>query len=146
MMGAAAGEIRVNGFPDRLQGEARVQLEGMRFAGATVVLPPLIMTARTVVSGGRLDLNAALEGLTEGPARAAVQVSVSYALPPFSLAAAIRKPCRGELKVAADLARLSRIVPLDAQNLAGSLSVDLNLGGTLETPEIQRAFALRDGL
>lgn len=146
MMGTAAGEIRVNGLPDRLQGEARVQLEGMRFAGATADLPPLIMTARTVVSGGRLDLNTALEGITEEPARAAVQVPVNYALSPFSLAPATRKPCQGELKVAADLARLFRIVPLDAQNLAGKLSVDLTLGGTLESPEIQGKVVLQDGL
>ncbi len=146
MMGTAAGEIRVNGLPDRLQGEARVQLEGIRFAGAIADLPPLIMTARTVVSGGRLDLNAALEGLTEEPARAALQVPVNYALTPFTLAPDTRKPYQGELKLAADLARLFRIVPLDAQNLAGRLSVDLTLGGTLEMPEIQGKVALQDGL
>ena len=49
-------------------------------------------------------------------------------------------------KVAADLARLFRIVPLDAQNLAGKLSVDLTLGGTLESPEIQGKVVLQDGL
>ena len=146
LVGSVQGEIDVNGLPSRLQSNARVQIDGLQFPETIATdIPSIVLAAKTVVSGGSLNLDASLAGLTEAPAQAALKIPVSYSLTPFSFSPITHEPCRGRLTLDADLARLVKIVPLDAQNLSGRASVNLNLGGRLDAPEIQGTITLQDG-
>ncbi|MGV8074157.1 MAG: translocation/assembly module TamB domain-containing protein [Syntrophobacteraceae bacterium] len=144
--GSVAGEIDVSGRHDSLQANAKVQIDGMHFPEAGKAdIPSIVLTANNVVSGGNLIIEASLAGLTEEPARAELKIPVAYSLTPFSFFPVTRKPCQGRLTLNADLARLTKIVPLDAQKLSGKAAIDLDLGGKPDSPEFHGAIALQDG-
>ncbi len=146
LIGSVEGEIDVSGVQDRLKSNARVLIDGLRLPDAPATsIPSIVLAVRTTVSGGSLDLEASLTGLTEAPAQAVLKVPVSYSPAPFSFSPITRGPCHGRLTMDADLARLTRIAPLDAQNLSGVVSVNLNLGGSLDSPETNGKITLRDG-
>ena len=81
LVGSVQGEIDVNGLPSRLQSNARVQIDGLQFPETmTTDIPSIVLAAKTVVSGGSLNLDASMAGLTEVPAHAALKIPVSYSL------------------------------------------------------------------
>ena len=147
LVGSVEGEIDVSGLRDRLQSNARVQIDDLRLPETPATdIPSLVLAARTVVSAGSLNLEATLAGLTEAPAQAALKIPVSYSPAPLSFSPITRGPCQGRLTVDADLAKLTKIVPLDAQSLSGTVSANLNLDGSLAAPQINGTITLQDGL
>jgi translocation and assembly module TamB len=142
--GELDGEVRLAGAAQAPSGEADLRLTPAREG-----LPPELAKLALLVQGrlkdGRMSLTARAAGApgTDVVAEAALPLQADFAARRFALPPDGR--LSGELRIAADLAQLSTLLPLDGSRIGGRLDGALTLGGTVSAPDLAGQAALADG-
>ncbi|MCK8602256.1 translocation/assembly module TamB domain-containing protein [Desulfoferrobacter suflitae] len=143
--GSAQGRVQLSGASTSPRAELDLRLRDVRSAEPDLKdLPPLQLTALARLQQNALSLTSELQGLTEKPAKATVKVPATFSLEPFAFTLPENGTIDGRLDLEANLARVSRFVPLDAQILAGRAVASVGIGGRMAAPLLNGFLALTD--
>lgn len=135
--GTASADVVVEGSPARPTARAEVRLRGVREKSATAKkVPPIDATATLRLRDGKGTLNARLGGPKELALEAQAELPASLSVSPVALAMAPDGGLAGAVKGRLDLGLVPRLIDLRGDRLAGTLEVDMVLGGTLAAPRI----------
>lgn len=142
--GTANLSATLAGSPAKPQLAAEANLTGVRLASDKGAgLPAVAVWAKAACSGTRLDLTAGITGKGKADivaAKAGLPVRLSLAPVAFDLPQ--HGALSGEVRADADLAELATLLARVNTRLAGRLTADLALGGTLAAPTASGALAL----
>jgi len=144
--GSAEGLIRLSGAPSNPQASIDLQLNNVQAADPSLKdLPPMGLNASGRLQQSSFSVEAELQGLTEKPARAELKVPVKFSLEPFELSIPEASQLTGHVDAEADLARVTQLVPLDAQVMSGKATVKLDINGQIDTPQLDGFVTLENG-
>ncbi|MCC6912894.1 MAG: translocation/assembly module TamB domain-containing protein [Rhodospirillaceae bacterium] len=107
--------------------------------------PPLALSAVLALNNGRARVNATAGGLSREPAFLTADVPARLDLAAARFALITTEPVSGTLKWAGSLTPLWRLIPSDVNVLAGDVTIDASLSGTLDAPVLAGAFNLTNG-
>ncbi|MFP5258469.1 MAG: translocation/assembly module TamB domain-containing protein, partial [Acidobacteriota bacterium] len=142
--GTAGLTASLSGSPARPQLTAEATLAGVRLAAEKGEgLPSLGVRAKAVLSGAHLDFSAAVS--SKGKAEAVTvkaDLPLRLSLVPFAFDMPPNGALSGQVRADADLADLATVLARVNTRLAGRLTADLALGGTLAAPSASGALAL----
>jgi len=142
MDGYVRGRARFSGAGDQLTGDALIELPA---AEAEIALPDT--KDKLVFAGTRLAVQAGGGGLDATfalPLEGVGRVDASVGLPGFRLGGAASQPLRGGVDAQLqNLSRLSVLFP-DVTRITGGVTADLNLGGTVSSPDLRGNVAVRE--
>jgi len=143
--GSAEGRIRLAGSPSDPQADLDLRLRDVRSAKPDLKdLPPIQLSASARLQQNTLSLNSELQGITEKPASANLKVPVKFSLEPFDFSVPETGRVAGHLDLEANLARLTKLVPLDAQIVSGKAVANVDVEGRVDSPRLNGFLALND--
>lgn len=144
--GNVEGALRITGSPAHPIAEGRLTFADLMptqtndWAGA----PAQFSVAAQWVDQ-RLDTQFLLEGLTGEPVRLSIHIPLKASFYPFAFEWPPVGPVEGSLRARTDLAEATRLFVLDVHRLTGEMTVDVQLSGTVEKPELKGALRVREG-
>ncbi len=147
--GKASGTLTVTGAASAPDAQLHLTVDGLAPAGgfATGGPKPLTVDMRAQLDGGRkLAATVLLQKLKKGPLTVTATLPLRLSLQPFAFDLPTSAPLDARLKGDADLAELASLAELDGQRVAGTLSTDLTLGGTLDAPRVNGTLGIANGL
>lgn len=98
--------------------------------------PPASFSVDSKLDEGRLATRLLLEGLTGQPVELEIDIPLSLSLYPMNLEWPPEGAVSGQFKAETDLGELADLFVLDMHRLAGLLAVNMDLGGTVDSPEV----------
>ncbi|HJT07446.1 MAG TPA: translocation/assembly module TamB domain-containing protein, partial [Stellaceae bacterium] len=139
-------EVTLSGTRVRPQGDVIIDAEQLRFAAASRPdLPPLGFVASASWRGDRVEI----KGRLAGPQNDAIGFSGAVPLVLNQKTLAPSLPPRGALAFhvegGGELANLVDLLPIGEDRLAGQLTVDVSVGGTVAAPDASGQLSLRNG-
>ncbi|MDY0040998.1 MAG: translocation/assembly module TamB domain-containing protein, partial [Desulforhabdus sp.] len=144
--GSAAGRIRLSGAPSDPQARVDIELKDVQSADPSLKdLPPVGLNASGRLQQSILRVDADLRGLTEKPARANLEAPVEFSLQPFAVSVPEAGQLAGQVEAEADLAKITQLVPLDAQAFSGRASVNFDVRGQIDAPQLDGFVTLENG-
>ena len=142
--GTLEGEVRLSGAANAPQGELDLRLTPARDG-----LPPELAKLALEVEGrwrdGRLALTAQAAGAPGAEIKADLALPLQADFAARQFAVPPQGGLKGELRAAADIGKLSTLLPLDGVRLGGRLDGALTLGGTVASPDLAGQAALVGG-
>ncbi len=145
-LGLVNGRFRIAGRLDRPEAFMELRADDIRLKGAAFQgLPPARLSTHITVVEDRLQADLSLEGLSEKPFRADMEVPAVISLWPLSFSLKAEDEIRGRVSADLNLSLIPAFFYLEDQRLGGSLLVDLVLAGGAETPEVKGTVGLSDG-
>jgi translocation and assembly module TamB len=144
--GVLGFEVTLSGTRVRPQGDVIVDAEQLRFAAAgRPDLPPLGLVASASWRGDRVEL----KGRLAGPQNDAIGFAGAVPLVLNAKTLAPSLPPKGALAFhvegGGELANLVDLLPIGEDRLAGKLTVDVSVGGTVASPDASGQLSLRNG-
>ena len=147
LKGQVEASIDVSGSPRSPQVRAELAVRDAVPANAAgLQIPPGNLNLDATLAGGKLETSARLSGITESPLTARAVLPVTLRLQPFEFSLPRDQPISGQVVGEADLARLGKILALDAQRVAGRLKVDVALDGSVAAPRASGEIRIDDGV
>ncbi len=136
-----SGDVTLSGPMSAVNGAANITgtLPG------TESQPPIALSAAIALANGRARVNASAGGLSKEPALLTADLPVRLNLSAARFALITTEPVSATLKWKGGLTPLWRLVPVDANVLAGDVAIDAALSGTLDAPVLAGAFNLTKG-
>ena len=142
--GSATATATVSGSPAKPAVTAEARLDDLRLASErNDGLPALAVWSKATISGGRLAVTAGVAGKGKKDAlsvTAGLPLRLSFA--PFVLDAPSAGALSGQVTADSDLSDLGTVLARLNTRLAGRLTADLTLGGSLAAPAVSGALAL----
>ena len=144
--GEMEGHLRVSGHPANPQAELQVKFSGLMPADTNYWDgPPALFSVSAWLEDQRLSGRFLLEELTGRPVELELEVPLQVSLYPVHLQWPPEGDVSGHLFAETDLGELATLFVLDVHRLAGLLSVDLALSGTVAEPDVSGALQVVDG-
>jgi translocation and assembly module TamB len=141
--GTANAQLNLSGSLAAPRADLRLAVPDLQPAASMASgLPPGNLYITGKVGDGRVSAELSLANLTQDPIRLSIAAPMTLALQPFAFALPPEGALSGRLQANADLARLAVLAALDGQRLAGPLSADLRLGGTIREPLVNGDLSL----
>jgi len=107
--------------------------------------PPIALAATVALAGGRAKVDATAAGLSPEPAHLVADIPARLNLSAARFSLVTTQPVSASLKWRGSLTPLWRMVPADVNVLAGDVTIDASLAGTLDNPVLAGAFNLSRG-
>lgn len=144
--GSAEGHIRLSGASSNPKASVDLRLKNVQVANSSLKdFPPIGLNASARLQQSVLSMDADLQGLTEKPARADLKVPVNFSLEPFDFSIPGSGQLTGHVDMEANLARLTKLVPLDGQVLSGKAAANLDIKGQIDAPRLDGFVTLENG-
>ncbi len=144
--GAMEGHLQVSGHPSNPR--AALQLQFSDLLPTQAVFrdgPPAHFSVAAWLEDGRLSSRLLLEGLTGRPVELDVEIPLRVSLYPVHVQWPPEGPVSGQFVAETDLGELAHLFVLDVHRLAGMLSVNLELKGTVEKPDVSGHVRVTNG-
>ena len=146
LMGHAHGRLHVNGRPAGPEADMELHFDKVRLRDeAFRKFPPADIHAKGSFREGLLRMDLSIEGVSEKPARANVQVPAVVSFTPLVLALKPRGEIRGGVSAEIRLERIRAFFPMEDHILKGLLVAEGDMGGSVESPEIRGLLRILDG-
>lgn len=143
--GSAGGRIHLAGPSSAPKAAIDLYLKDVRVSDPSLEdLPPVAVNASATLQQGVLNLDASLQGLTEKPAKASLETTAGFSLEPFDFSLPQNGKIKGHVDMEANLTKLTRFVPLDGQAISGKATADLDIGGQIDSPELNGFVTLEN--
>ena len=144
--GTLGGKARVEVIDNSAQGAFEFSLDAVKPEGPDFEnLPPLNGRLTGQLDQGRLAFAGQVTGFEATNIDAEGSLPLEIALDPFVAAVPETQPLEAALNLRGDLAGIWPLLALDEHLLAGELSADLSVTGTLGQPEVTGTAALSEG-
>ncbi len=142
--GTATVSATISGSPAKPAVTAEARLDDLRLASERADgLPALALWSKATVSGGRLSVTAGLGGKGKKDALSVTAgLPLRLSLAPFVLDAPSGGSLSGHVTADSDLSDLGTLLARINTRLAGRLTADMTLGGTLAAPNVSGGLAL----
>ena len=146
LTGRVKGGIHFSGGKGVNQGSMTIRLDEVGLHDAKFQgLPRATVEARAELEQGRLHGEFSLQGLTERPFKASLDIPMDLSLSPPLWSLPTQGLLRGNLSGQVDLARLTALIGLLDQSLEGHMEVSLTLAGTVSIPQITGLATIKKG-
>ena len=144
--GDMEGRFQMSGHPADPAAELSLQFSGLKPADTNFWDgPPAFFSVTAWLENGRLSSRSMLEGLTGRPVELDLNFPLQVALYPVHLQWPPEGDVSGHFLAETDLGELATLFVLDVHRLAGLLSVDLALSGTVDEPDVSGHVRVKDG-
>jgi translocation and assembly module TamB len=144
--GEMQGSLRVRGHPANPAAQAELLFTGLMPADTRYWDgPSATFTVTHTLANRRLKNHYELQVWADKTAELLVDLPLHLSLLPFELSCPPEGALSGHLHAEADLSELAALFVLDVHRLQGALEMDMQLGGTVATPEWSGGVYLRDG-
>ncbi len=144
--GTLGGQARIEVIDDSAQGAFEFAVDAVKPEGPDFEnLPPLNGRLSGQLDQGQLAFAGQVTGLEATNIDAEGSLPLEIALDPFVATVPETRPLEAALKLRGDLAGIWPLLALDEHLLAGKLTADLSLAGTLGQPEVKGTAALAEG-
>lgn len=144
LRGTASARANLEGSTQAPEARLEVSLRDLALDPALRPQPDLEVEAR--LAGGRLDARLSLRELGRAPVVATAAAPLRLSLEPFAATLAPDAPLRGSVEGQMDLSRVARVLALQGVQLAGSLTLDLGVEGTVAEPALAGTLGLANGV
>lgn len=98
------------------------------------------------IASGKAQAKVEIGNLSDDAAVINIALPLKLALEPFSFEMSDRAPLDGSVNGVIDLERITRVLQLDGQVIRGLLTAGLEIGGTIDKPQVLGETVLKDGL
>ncbi|MBI4777072.1 MAG: translocation/assembly module TamB domain-containing protein [Deltaproteobacteria bacterium] len=98
--------------------------------------PPFDVAINAGYKDRLVKADAGVSGLSEKPTELSIQAPVGFSLSPFDLSFFEQEPIQGHLYAETTFDRLLTLIPIGDRSLSGQLTADLDLGGSLSSPQL----------
>jgi len=144
--GAMEGTFRLHGHPSDPSAELQLQFRDVRPGPRHAWDGPAALFSVTAwLENQRLNSRFLLEGLTGRPVEMELDLPLAISLSPIHLDWPPTAPVRGHLKAETNLGELASLFVLDVHRLSGNCSIQLEISGTAEHPELTGHIHVIDG-
>lgn len=144
--GAVEGHLQMSGHPSNPCAALQVQFSDLMPAQAIYWDgPPAHFSVSTWLEDGRLSSRFLLEGLTGRPVELDLDIPLAVSLYPVHVQWPPEGSVSGHFMAETDLGELAQLFVLDVHRLAGLLSVNLELEGTVADPDVSGHVQVTDG-
>jgi len=144
--GEMQGSFSLHGHPVDPVAELHLQFSDVRPGpGPGWDGPAALFSASAWLENRRLNSRFLLEGLTGRPVEMELDLPLTISLSPIHLDWPPVGPVRGHLKAETDLGQLASLFVLDVHRLSGRCSIQLDVSGTAENPELAGHITVIDG-
>ncbi len=144
--GEMEGRLRVSGHPSDPHADLQLVFSGLMPANTNFWdAPPAQFSVFAQLEDRRLKSRFLLEGLTGRPVELELNVPLHVSLYPVHMQWPPEGDVSGRLLAETDLGELATLFVLDVHRLAGTLSVDLSLSGTVDEPDVSGEVRVEDG-
>lgn len=146
MKGLASLDLDLGGTVSQPTLKAALNLDDVQTSeDAAGDLPPIDVVLDTNLQKGQLTSRLSASGLTDKPINAELTNPLVLKLQPFAFEIPEDGALDGEVQALIALARLGDLLALDGQDLDGSLSADLTIGGRVSAPRVIGPVTIKDG-
>ena len=145
ILGSAGARVQVTGRPGRPEGKIELRIKDIRSTDPSFQnLPPAQLSADFACKDDRFRANVLIEGISEKPVTAELEIPVSLSLSPPSVSVGRMNDIRGQVSARVNLERLATFFQLEDHILKGILTADIGVAGSLEKPDVKGGVRFSD--
>ena len=143
---SASGLLEIRGPVREPDAHVQLRLDGCQLGDSSQdPHPPFDLAIQADYKSHRMKADVRLSGLSEKPGELSIEVPVQFSLAPFGFSFFEREPIQGHLYTQTTLDRLLTLIPLGERTLAGQLTADLDLDGSLSSPQLHGTLRFENG-
>lgn len=146
MQGKANGTLSIEGNPSSPRGEFRLNLSDVRTGVPEFKnVPPASISLQVAFARNIADARFEVGGVFLKPAKARVSLPVQFSLQPVAFEIPRERGLEGNVELEADLQSLMSLYPQEEHKLMGTIAADLNVRGSLASPDFGGSISMSGG-